>query len=103
MGQQTYLQLSAAGRELRVQDNRLRLGSMQLPVVTEGRTELSVAEAAGLRPGDVIRTSAQLDDPAVVYVGSKPKYLAYPFAAGDGEVRLKVAKKIPPEDEGRYA
>ena len=27
-----------------------RLGSMQLPVVTEGRTELSVAEAAGLRP-----------------------------------------------------
>ena len=60
----TYLKPSA-GRELRVRDNRLRLGSMQLQVVTEGRTELSVAEVAGLRAGDVIRTSAQLDDPAV--------------------------------------
>ena len=104
MGQQTYQQPSAVGRELRERDNRLRLGSMQLPVVTQlGQTELSVAQAEGLRPGDVIRSSAQLDDPAVICVGSKPKYLAYPFAADDGEVRLKVAKKIPPEDESRYA
>ena len=61
-----------------------------------------MAEAEGLRPGDVIRTSTRLEDPAVVYVGNRPKYLAYPFAAADGEVRLKVAKKIPPEEEERY-
>jgi flagellar motor switch protein FliM len=69
----------------------------------DGPAQLSVAQIEGLRPGDVIRTSAPLDDPAVVFVVSKPKYLAYPFAAEDGEVRLKVAKKIPPKDESRYA
>jgi hypothetical protein len=38
----------------------------------DGPAQLSVAQIEGLRPGDVIRTSAPLDDPAVVFVGSKP-------------------------------
>ena len=77
---------------------------MNLPVSVElGRTELTVAEAGDLRPGDVLRTQTRLDEPVAVSVGNRPKYLAYPFAADDGEVRLKVAKKISPEDEERYS
>lgn len=68
---------------------------MELPVTVElGQTTLSVAEAGDLRPGDVLRTQTRLDEAVIVSVGNEPKFLAYPFIADDGEVRLKVAKKI---------
>ena len=98
LGQQSYRQPREPERQQRRLDNRLRLGPMGLPVTVElGRTSLSVAEAADLRPGDVLRTQTRLDEAVIVSVGNQPKFLAYPFTAADGEVCLKVAKKIGPQ------
>ena len=77
-------------------NNRLRLAAMELPTVAElGRTHIGVDEAENLKTGDVIRLDARTSDPAVLFVGGKPKYLARPFAEENGELKLEVAGKIP--------
>ena len=76
---------------------------MQLPLVAElGRVKVSLAEVRRLQVGDVVRLPARVSDPAVVYLGSKPKYLAHPFAEENGELKLQVAGKIPSEQQGKY-
>jgi flagellar motor switch protein FliM len=81
--------------ETLVLENRLRLGSMDLPVVVElGRTQVSLSEAESLQRGDIIRVPTRQTDPVVVYVGGKPKYLARPFATEDGEVKVKLIGTI---------
>jgi flagellar motor switch protein FliM len=97
LGEQTYHQPPKRDSEQRQLDNRLRLGSMDLPVTVElGNAELTVAEVGDLCPGDVLRTQTRLDEPVVISVGSRPKYLAYPYTSADGDVRLKVAGPIKP-------
>jgi flagellar motor switch/type III secretory pathway protein FliN len=97
LGEQTYHQPPKRDSEQRQLDNRLRLGSMELPVTVElGNAELTVAEVGDLCPGDVLRTQTRLDEPVVIPVGSRPKYLAYPYTSADGDVRLKVAGPIKP-------
>jgi hypothetical protein len=52
--------------------------------------------------GDVIRLSTRKSDPARVFVGGRPKLLAWPFAESDGEVKLQVAGRLPGSVQDHY-
>jgi flagellar motor switch protein FliM len=84
--------------ELLRRDNRLRLGSMQLEATAElGRTRIPLSEARTLRVGDVVRLPTGQEDPVVVHVEGRPKFLARPFAGRSGGIRLKVVGPVPPD------
>ena len=103
LGKQAYIRHGTQKREQVRRGNRLRLGAMDLPVVAElGRTRLSVSEAASLGEGDVIRLSTRKSDPARVFVGGKPKLLAWPFAEAGGELKLQVAGRMPGPVQDQY-
>jgi flagellar motor switch protein FliM len=103
LGLQTYIRHGRPDFEQTRAGNRLRLGAMDLPLVTElGRTHISVAEAESLRKGDVIRLSTRKSDPARVFVGGRPKFLAWPFAEDSGEVKLQVAGRVPDSVQDQY-
>jgi flagellar motor switch protein FliM len=75
---------------------------MDVPAVVElGRTRLPVSSAQSLSPGDVIRLDTRVDDPARVYLGGKPKFLAHPFA-DDDRLSLQVAGRIPAQFADPY-
>ena len=77
--------------------NRLRLGPASLELRAElGRTRLTVGALRRLQVGEVIELDARLEQPAVVWVGDQPKYLAWPFAAEKGRLHLKMAGELSP-------
>ena len=103
LGQQTYVRRARGPRDELHLKNRLRLAAMEVPMVAElGRTSISLAEANSLGEGDIIRLDSRTADPLPLYAGGKAKYLARPFAEDDGEVKLSIAGKIPPELQKKY-
>ena len=103
LGQQTYVRRARGLRDELHLQNRLRLAAMEVPVVAElGRTNISLAEAQSLGEGNIIRLDSRTADPIPLYAGGKAKYLARPFAEEDGEVKLSIAGKIPPELQKKY-
>ena len=98
LGQQTFVRRSEESKEELRLNNRLRLGSMDLPMVAElGRTKIELEAAESLQPGDIVRLPARATDPATVYLGDRPKFLVRPFAEENGEIKLKVVGKAPRE------
>ena len=103
LGQHSYVRLGRIDREALHLQNRLCLGPMELPVRAElGRTQLSLREVRRLQVGEVIQVPTRQREPVVVFVGERPKYLAWPFAAEGGQLRLKIAGEIPRWQEDRY-
>ncbi len=103
LGQLTWMRGNPVNEERLILENRLRLGPMDIPLVAElGRVKIPVREAESLRAGDVLRLPTRAEEPAVVYLGGKPKYWAHPFAEENGELKLQVAGKIPTEQQGKY-
>ncbi|MBI2505848.1 MAG: flagellar motor switch protein FliM [Candidatus Latescibacteria bacterium] len=103
LGQKTWMRHTPINEERLLLENRLRLGPMELPLVAElGRVKIPVREANSLQAGDILRLPARAEEPAVVYLGGKPKYWVWPFAEENGELKLQVAGKIPPEQQGKY-
>jgi len=102
LGQPGHERRDRGARGRSREQNRLTLGDMDVPVVAElGRTRISVGEAERARAGDVIRLSSRASDPARVYVGGGPKFLGWPFAE-EGDVKLRLAGKIPPQLQDKY-
>ena len=103
LGQQSYVRQYRGSREELILDNRLRLGSMDVPLVAElGRTRVPLAQVKDLQVGDVIRLPTRETDPATVFLGGQPKFLARPFAEENGECKLMVAGRVPPHEQERY-
>ena len=103
LGQQSYMQLPSVDREEQNRQNLLRLGAMEVPVVSElGRTKISLQEAEALAVGDVIRLPTRTTDAVPVYLGGKAKFLARPFAEANGELKLQVVDRVPAELQGKY-
>jgi flagellar motor switch protein FliM len=103
LDQPAHRQHTPVNEERLLLENRLRLGPMEIPLVAElGRVKVSLAEVKKLQAGDVVRLPARAADPAVVYLGGKPKYWAHPFAEENGELKLQLAGKIPTEQQGKY-
>ncbi|MEW6754866.1 MAG: FliM/FliN family flagellar motor switch protein [Candidatus Latescibacterota bacterium] len=91
LGQRTYWRTALRNREELCLYNRLRLGGMELEAAVElGRTRITLAEARSLEVGDVVRLPARPQDPVNVCLGGKPKFLARPFTAPDGQIHVKV-------------
>ncbi|MBT6144328.1 MAG: hypothetical protein HOH74_02790 [Gemmatimonadetes bacterium] len=96
-GVQTYGRRSDRDRRATRQENRLRLGGMELPVVAElGRAKVATKEAASLQVGDVVRLQTRADEPACVYLGGRPKFHGYPYAE-QGRLQLQIAGRVPPQ------
>ena len=103
LDQQAYRQRTPVNEERLLLENRLRLGPMELPLVAElGRVKVSLPEVRTLQVGDILRLPVRAGEPAVVYLGGKPKYWAHPFAEENGELKLQVAGKITTEQQGKY-
>ena len=103
LGQQSYVQLPRVDREEQNRQNLLRLGAMEVPVVSElGRTKISLQEAEALAVGDVIRLPTRTTDAVPVYLDGKAKFLARPFAEANSELKLQVVDRVPAELQGKY-
>jgi hypothetical protein len=44
----------------------------------------------------------RVDDPATLFLGGKPKFLAQPFAEDNGECKLHIVGQVPPEQQAGY-
>lgn len=75
---------------------------MKVPVVIQlAHGTLPLKELAGLQQGDVIKLDTTKDQPAVVFLGTQPKFLARPGL--DGRKRAaKIIEAIGEEDEELY-
>ena len=62
---------------------------------------LPLSQIAQLKGGDTLKLDTDKSDPAVVFLGNKPKFLARPGLHG-GTRAVKILKPIPPEDENQY-
>ena len=103
LGQQSYVRQHRLNKEELHRQNLLRLGPMDVPVVAElGRTRISLDQANSLQEGDLIRLPTRTTDPAMVYLGGKPKFVARPFAEANGELKLQVVDQVPAELQGKY-
>ena len=103
LGGQSYVRTRRGDLDEQVQKNRLRLGQTHLSVTAElGRSQLTVAEARGLQIGDTIVMGTGRDEPVVLYLEERPKWVGVPFAGKHGRVSVKVAAEIPPEEEEAY-
>ena len=103
LGQQTYVRTSRTSRDELVRQNRLRLGKTSLPLTAElGTGQITMAQARQLEVGDVIPLETGRDEPVVLYLDERPKWIGIPFQGRHGVMTVKVAGEIPPEDEEVY-
>ena len=103
LGRQTYVRQGNVNREELITTNRQRLDKTYVPVRAElGRGQLSVGEARRAQVGDVLQLDTQTDDPVVLFVEERPKYLGLPFTGPHGKTTIKICDVIDPSDEEIY-
>ncbi len=93
------------GREsnpAQVDRQRRALGKMKIPVHLQvARGALSLNEVADLQEGDVVKLDTQKDEPAVLFVGGRAKYLARPGLQGRKRA-AKIIEEIDADSEDLY-
>lgn len=81
---------------------RQLLSKTKVPVqVQVASGSLPLNELAGLKIGDVVKLDTEKGDPAVVFIGDRPKYLARPGLQGRRRA-VQIVEEIHPDDEDRY-
>ncbi|MFT5374457.1 MAG: flagellar motor switch protein FliM [Candidatus Latescibacterota bacterium] len=82
--------------------NSHSLSKMQVSTVVQvAKGNLPLKEVAALKSGDVIKLDTHKNDPAVVFLGSQPKFLARPGL--DGRRRaVQILAAIDASDEDLY-
>ena len=59
-----------------------------MPLVAElGRAKVKLKEVKKRQEGDIVRLSIRIEDPVTIYLGGKPKRLAWPFGKRRREAR----------------
>ena len=78
------------------------LEKVKVPVVAQlARGSLPLREMAALQKGDVIKLDTAKDEPAVVFLGNQPKFLAKPGL--DGKHRaVKIIETIDEDEEDSF-
>jgi flagellar motor switch protein FliM len=78
------------------------LKQVEIPLTVQlASGTLALKDVAALAPQDVIRLETQRDEPAVVFIGGRPKFLARPGL--DGQRRaLRILAVVPPDQENEY-
>ena len=81
---------------------RKALGKMKIPVHLQvAHGALSLNEVAQLQEGDVVKLDTQKDEPAVLFVGGRAKYLARPGLQGRKRA-AKIIDEIDADSEDLY-
>lgn len=77
-----------------------KLSTVEIPVIAEiGKIQVSVRDVLSLRAGDVVRLyNVKVDDPMVLNVGNKKKFLCRPGVIGR-KMAVQITKKL--EDVGQ--
>ena len=103
LGQQSYARQTRANKDELLRSNRLRLDQTKVPLRAElCRGQITLREARQLKVGDVLRSDAHLDEPAVIFVDEEPKFVGRPGAGRNGHLKVRVAGVIPAELEEDY-
>jgi flagellar motor switch protein FliM len=85
-----------------VSRQRRALGKMKIPVHLQvARGALSLNEVAELQEGDVVKLDTQKDEPAVLFVGGRAKYLARPGLQGRKRA-AQIIDEIDADSEDLY-
>ena len=85
-----------------LESQRRALARMQIPVEVQiARGVLPLSEVAQLKVGDVVKLDSQKGDPAVVFLGGRPKYLGRPGLRGRKRA-VEIEAEIAPEEEDHY-
>ncbi|MBT6629451.1 MAG: flagellar motor switch protein FliM [Gemmatimonadetes bacterium] len=85
-----------------VSRQRRALGKMKIPVHLQvARGALSLNEVAELQEGDVVKLDTQKDEPAVLFVGGRAKYLARPGLQGRKRA-AQIIEEIDRDSEDLY-
>jgi flagellar motor switch protein FliM len=97
LGQQSYVRTNRMNPEEMRSANRARLAQTEVEVVAElARGQITLAEARRLRVGDVVGTAVGRTEPAVLFVGDQPTFLARPCRGCTNQMEAKIAAVIPP-------
>jgi flagellar motor switch protein FliM len=77
-----------------------KLSTVEIPIIAEiGKIQVSVRDVLSLRAGDVVRLyNVKVDDPMVLNVGNKKKFLCRPGVIGR-KMAVQIVKKL--EDVGQ--
>ena len=85
-----------------VERQRRALSKVCIPVEVEvARGALSLSDVAGLQVGDVVKLDTGTQEPAIVYIGERPKYLGRVGLQGRKRA-VKITERIAPESEDLY-
>ena len=80
-------------------DKLASLDKTKIPLYIQvARGRLALNDIADLQIGDVIKLETQKNDPAVVFVGDKPKFLALPGMQGEKRA-VQIIKEIAEDEE----
>lgn len=81
---------------------RRSFDNVQIPVTVQlAAGHLPLKALADLTPGDIVRLETQKDEPAIVFLGERPKFFARPGL--DGRHRaVRLTDPIPAADEEAY-
>ncbi|MBM3279790.1 MAG: flagellar motor switch protein FliM [Candidatus Handelsmanbacteria bacterium] len=78
------------------------LGKVRLPVVLQlARGTLTLSEVSRLRQGDVVKLDTRKNEPAVVFIGDRPKFLGRP-GLRQRQRAVQIVEAIDPQDEESY-
>ena len=81
---------------------RRALANTMIPVeVQVARGSLSLSDVAELKVGDVVKLDTPKDQPAVVLIGDRPKYLGRPGLRGRKRA-IEILGEIGPDEEALY-
>jgi flagellar motor switch protein FliM len=78
------------------------LGKVAIPVILQlAKGSLSLAEVARLRQGDIVKLDTLKNEPAVIIIGDRPKFLGRP-GLQQRRRAVQIVKAIAPQDEELY-
>jgi len=99
---QTWASRERGRRESQLEDRLEQLDRVTAPIrVVLGRANVSLRDVMNLQEGDVLRLETPVKDDVVVYVGTRPKFLARPGLVGKRRA-VQLTEPIVKADEPQY-
>ncbi len=99
---QTWANREKGRRDSEREYRLAQLSRVKAPVrAVLGKVEVPFGEVLNLRVGDVVKLDTEVKDPTVIFVGSKPKFLARPGLVGRRKA-VQITAKITKEDESFF-
>jgi flagellar motor switch protein FliM len=70
-------------------------------LIVKEQQKQPLSDLAELKIGDVVKLDTEKGDPAVVFIGERPKYLARPGLQGNRRA-VQIVEGIHGDDEDRF-